>query len=85
MGVVQTGGSVWLQSRSSPDRMLDICSCHKPEARSNHLQMQWSNHHDVLIEFDSKVDVEWVVQKLLRMEQWMGPPCNLEYSNEEGL
>ena len=28
------------------------------------LQIQWLNHHDVLIEFDSEVDVEWVAQKL---------------------
>ena len=34
------------------------------------LQKQWPNYCDVLIEFDSEVDVEWVAQKLLRMEQW---------------
>ena len=32
------------------------------------LQILWLNYHDVLIEFDSEVDVEWVAQKLLRME-----------------
>ena len=37
------------------------------------LWIQWLNHHDVLIEFDSEVDVEWVAQKLLRIEWWMGP------------
>ena len=41
------------------------------------LQIQWLNHCDVLIEFDSEVDVGWVVQKLFRMEWWMGAPCNL--------
>ena len=48
------------------------------------LWIQQLNHHDVLIEFD----VEWVVQKLLRMEWWMGAPCNLQCvpcSDEEGL
>ena len=52
------------------------------------LKIQWVNYHDALIEFDSEADVEWVAQKLLRMEWWMGAPCNLEcvtYSNEEGL
>ena len=51
------------------------------------LQIQQLNHHDVLIKYDSKVDVKWVVHKLLRMEWWMGAPCNLEYvpcSDEEG-
>ena len=51
------------------------------------LQIQQLNH-DVLIEFDGEVDVEWVVQKLLRMEEWMGAPCNLgcvPCSNEERL
>ena len=38
------------------------------------LQIQQLNHDDVLIEFDSEFDVEWVAQKLLRMEQWMGAP-----------
>ena len=37
------------------------------------LRIQWLSHHDMLREFDSKVDVEWVAQKLLRMEWWMGP------------
>ena len=32
------------------------------------LQIQQLNHYDVLIEFDSEVDVESVVQKLLSME-----------------
>ena len=42
------------------------------------LQIQWLNHYDVLIEFDGKIDVEWVAQKLLRMEWWISAPCNLE-------
>ena len=33
---------------------------------------QWLNYHDVLIGVDSDVNVEWVAQKLLRMEQWIG-------------
>ena len=37
------------------------------------LRIQQLSHHDVQIEFDSEVDVEWVAQKLLRMEWWMGP------------
>ena len=52
------------------------------------LWTQQLNHHDVLIEFDSEVDVERVVQKLLRIEWWMGAPCNLECipcSDKEGL
>ena len=52
------------------------------------LQIQQLNYHDVLLEIDSKVDVEWVVQKLLRMEGWKRAPCHLECvscSNEEGL
>ena len=32
----------------------------------------------MLIEFDSAVDVEWVAQKLLRMEWWMETLCHLE-------
>ena len=35
------------------------------------LWIQQLNYWDVLIEFDGKVDVEWVAQKLLRMEWWM--------------
>ena len=52
------------------------------------LQIQQLNHHDALIEFDSEVDVEWVVQKLLMMEQWMEASCNLgcvPCGDEEGL
>ena len=37
------------------------------------------NYQDVLVEFDSAVDVKWVAQKLLRMEWGMGAPCHLEY------
>ena len=36
------------------------------------LKVQRQTYQDVLIEFDSALDVEWVTQKLLRMEQWMG-------------
>ena len=53
-----------------------------------HVQIQQLSHHDILIEFNSGVDVEWVVQKLLRMEWLMGAPCNFECvpcSDEEGL
>ena len=48
---------------------------------------QWQNHHDVLIEFDSEVDVEWVAQKLLRMEWQMGAGSNFECvpCSDEGL
>ena len=52
------------------------------------LQIQQLNYHDVLIEFDSEFDVEWVIQKLLRMEWWMGAQCKLECvlcSDKEGL
>ena len=52
------------------------------------LQIQPLNHHHVLIEFDSEVNVEWVVQKLFRMEWLMGAPCNLgcaPCNDEEGL
>ena len=52
------------------------------------LWIQQLNYQDVLIEFDGEVDVEWVAQKLLRMEWWMGVPCHLECvpcSDEEGL
>ena len=52
------------------------------------LWIQWLNYCDVLIEYDSEIDVEWVAWKLLRMKWWMGAPCNLECvpcSNEEGL
>ena len=52
------------------------------------LWIQWLNYHDVLIEVDSEADVEWVAQKLLSMEWWMGAPCNLECvpcSDEVGL
>ena len=41
------------------------------------LQIQQLNHCAVLIEFDIKVDMEWVVQQLLKMEWWMGVPHNL--------
>ena len=40
--------------------------------------MQQLNHHDILIESDSEVDVEWVVQRLLKIEWWMGTQCNIE-------
>ena len=52
------------------------------------LQIQQLNYWDVLIEFNGKVDVEWVAQKPLRMELWMRAPCHLECvpcSNGEGL
>ena len=52
------------------------------------LQIQQLNYHNVLIEFDSEVDVGWVAQKLSRMEWWMGAPCHFECvhcSDEEGL
>ena len=42
------------------------------------LPVQQLNHHYVLIEFESEVDVEWVAQKLLRMVWWMGVPCNFQ-------
>ena len=51
------------------------------------LQIQQLNYHYVLIEFDSKVDVEWVAQKLLRVEWWVAP-CHLKCvpcSDEEGF
>ena len=32
------------------------------------LWIQWLNYCDLLIEFDIEVDMEWVAQKLLRME-----------------
>ena len=41
------------------------------------LQIQLLNYQDLLTEFDSEVDMEWVAQKLLRMEWLMGAPCNL--------
>ena len=44
------------------------------------LQIQWLNHCDVLIEFDSEVDIEWVVQKLLRVEWLMEPHVTLGVS-----
>ena len=44
------------------------------------LWIQQLNYHDVLIEFNSDVDMEWVAQKLLRMEQWMGPHVTLSVS-----
>ena len=88
MGVVQTGQLIWLQLRSSPDGILVNCSLHTPGAGSNAIADPELNHHDVLIELDSELDVEWVVQKPLRIEWWRGAPCNLECvpcSDEEGL
>ena len=38
------------------------------------LRIQWLSYHGVLIKFDSKVNMECVAQKLLRMEWWMGGP-----------
>ena len=52
------------------------------------LKVQQLSYQDALIEFDSIMDVEWVVQKLLRMEWWMGALCHLEYipcSDEDAL
>ena len=37
-----------------------------------------ATNHDVLIEFDSEVDVEWVVHRLLRIEWCMEVQCDLE-------
>ena len=68
--------------------MLVNYSHHTPGVGNDALWIQWLNHCDALIEFNGKVDVEWVVKKLLRMEQWMGAPCNLDcvpYSNDERL
>ena len=42
------------------------------------LRIQQLSYQDVLIEYDLEVDVEWVTQKLLWMEWWMGAPCHLE-------
>ena len=42
------------------------------------MKVQQLRYQDVLIEFDSAMDVEWVAQKLLRMKQWMGAQCHLE-------
>ena len=41
-------------------------------------KVQQLSYQDVLIEFDNAVDVEWVAQKLLSMEWWMGALCHLE-------
>ena len=67
---------------------LSIVLIMHQELRVMPLWIQWLNYHDVLIEFDSKADVEWVSQKLLRMEWWMGASCNLKCvpcTDEEGL
>ena len=48
------------------------------ELRVLPLRVQQLSYQDVLIEFDSAVDVEWVAQKLLRMEWWMSAQCYLE-------
>ena len=37
------------------------------------LRIQQLSHCDMVIEFDREVDVDWVAQKLLSMEWWMGP------------
>ena len=68
MGVVQTGGLIWLQCRSSQMECQSIAHIIHQELGVMPLKFQWLSQHDVLIEFDSQVDVEWVVQKLLRME-----------------
>ena len=44
------------------------------------LQIQQLNYYDVLIEFIGDIDVEWVVQKLLRMKWWKGPHVTLSVS-----
>ena len=52
------------------------------------LKVQQLSYQDVLIEFDSSMDVECVIQKLLRMEWWMGVLCHLECipcSDEDAL
>ena len=46
------------------------------------------SYWDVLIEFDSAMDVERVAQKFLRMEWWIGVLCHLEWipcNNEDSL
>ena len=48
------------------------------ELRVLPLKVQWLSYWDMLREFDSTVDVEWVAQKLLRMEWWIRAPCHLE-------
>ena len=35
--------------------------------------IQKLNYQDVLIEFYGKADAEWIAQKFVRMEFWMGP------------
>ena len=42
------------------------------------LKVPQLSYQDVLIEFDSTMDVEWAAQKLLGMEWWMGSLCHLE-------
>ena len=42
------------------------------------LRIQQLSHWNMLIKFDSKVDVEWVAQKLLQMLWWMEAPCHQE-------
>ena len=54
------------------------CSHHTPGAGSNAFAIQQLSHCDVMIQFDSEDDVEWVAQNQLRMEWWMGAPCDLE-------
>ena len=77
-----------MQSWSSLDGRPVNYPHHTPGTGSIAFADQQLNHHDILIDFDSEVDVEWVVQKLLRMQWWIGAPCNLECvpcSEEEGL
>ena len=42
------------------------------------LRIQQLSHQGMLIEFDNEVDVQWVAQKLLWKEWWIGAPCHIE-------
>ena len=68
----------WLQLRASPKQCRSVVLVVHRELRVLPLKVQGLSYQDVLIVFDSGINMEWVAQKLFRMKWCMGAPCHLE-------
>ena len=68
MGVVSIGGSSWLQLGLAQMECRSIALVVYQELGMMPLRVQQLSYCDVLIEFNSEEDVQWVAQMLLRIE-----------------
>ena len=66
-----TSGLAWTECRCT------VLVVHQ-ELKLMPLKVQQSNYWDVLIKLDSPVEMEWVAQKLIRVEWWMWFPCHIK-------